>query len=81
MSKPTQFNPVQFMTLIKNRNPQELVMSMIKNNNIDNPILNDLIDFATKGDVDSVSKITQAFFTKQGKDFSKEFSNFMSMLK
>lgn len=76
-----QLNPVQFMTLIKNRNPQELVMSMIKNNNIDNPIISDLIDFAQKGDINSITKIADAYFTKQGKNFSQEFSNFMQMLK
>ena len=41
-------NPVEFIALIKNRNPQELVLSMVKNNNINNPIISDLISFAQK---------------------------------
>lgn len=74
-------NPVEFMTLIKNRNPQELAMSMIQNNGINNPVILDLVDFARKGDVNSVSKIAEAYFTKQGKNFNQEFNNFMSMMK
>lgn len=74
-------NPVEFMSLIKNRNPQELAMSMIQNNGINNPVILDLVDFARKGDVNSVSKIAEAYFTKQGKNFNQEFNNFMSMMK
>lgn len=74
-------NPVEFMSLIKNRNPQELAMSMIQNNGISNPVILDLVDFARKGDVNSVSKIAEAYFTKQGKNFNQEFNNFMSMMK
>lgn len=74
-------NPVEFMSLIKNRNPQELAMSMIQNNGINNPVILDLVDFARKGDINSVSKIAEAYFTKQGKNFSQEFNNFMSMMK
>lgn len=74
-------NPVEFMALIKNRNPQELAMSMIQNNGINNPVILDLVDFARKGDVNSVSKIAEAYFTKQGKNFNQEFNNFMSMMK
>lgn len=74
-------NPVEFMALIKNRNPQELAMSMIQNNGINNPVILDLVDFARKGDINSVSKIAEAYFTKQGKNFNQEFNNFMSMMK
>lgn len=74
-------NPVEFMSLIKNRNPQELAMSMIQNNGINNPVILDLVDFARKGDINSVSKIAEAYFTKQGKNFNQEFNNFMSMMK
>ena len=74
-------NPVEFIALIKNRNPQELVLSMIKNNNINNPIISDLISFAQKGDINSITKIADTYFSKQGKNFMNEFNNFMAMLK
>ena len=36
-------NPMEMISLLKGRNPEELVMSMIKNNNINDPTINELI--------------------------------------
>lgn len=77
----SNINPVEFITLIKNRNPQELVLSMVKNNNINNPVISDLINFAQKGDINSITKIADVYFSKQGKNFMEEFNAFMNLLK
>ena len=74
-------NPMEMIGLLKGRNPQELVMSMIKNNNINDPQINELISLAEKGDTNSLTKIATDMFAKQGKNFNTEFSNFMSLLK
>lgn len=74
-------NPMEMIGLLKGRNPQELVMSMIKNNNINDPQINELISLAEKGDTNSLTKIATDMFAKQGKNFNDEFSNFMSLLK
>ena len=74
-------NPMEMIGLLKGRNPQELVMSMIKNNNINVPQINELISLAEKGDTNSLTKIATDMFAKQGKNFDTEFSNFMSLLK
>ena len=37
-------NPMDFINLLKGRNPQELVMSMVKNNNINDPMILKLIE-------------------------------------
>ena len=74
-------NPMEMISLLKGRNPQELVMSMIKNNNINDPQINELISLAEKGDTNSLTKIATDMFAKQGKNFDTEFSNFMSLLK
>ena len=76
-----QMNPMQLIGLLKNRNPQEMVMSMIKNNNINDPTINELLKFAQTGDINSMNKIAENFFKGQGLDFNSEFNNFMSMLK
>ena len=72
---------MEMIGLLKGRNPQELVMSMIKNNNINDPQINELISLAEKGDTNSLTKIATDMFAKQGKNFNDEFSNFMSLLK
>ena len=74
-------NPMEMIGLLKGRNPQELVMSMIKNNNINDPQINELISLAEKGDTNSLTKIATDMFAKQGKNFDTEFSHFMSLLK
>lgn len=74
-------NPMEMIGLLKGRDPQELVMSMIKNNNINDPQINELISLAEKGDTNSLTKIATDMFAKQGKNFDTEFSNFMSLLK
>ena len=39
----TMMNSMEMISLLKGRNPEELVMSMIKNNNINDPTINELI--------------------------------------
>lgn len=75
-------NPMQLIGLLKGRNPQELVMSMVKNNpNMDIPMINELIGFAQKGDINSVTKIAEDYFKQNGADFNNEYNSFMAMLK
>lgn len=73
--------PMDFIGLIKGRNPQELVMSMIQNNNINDPMINELIGYAQKGDMNNVNKIAENFFKQRGQNFGQEFNSFMSLLK
>ena len=74
-------NPMQLMGLLKGKNPQEMAMSMIKNSNINVPMINQLLQLAQSGDINSMNKIAENFFKGQGLDFNNEFNNFMSMLK
>ena len=74
-------NPMQLMGLLKGKNPQEMAMSMIKNSNINDPMINQLLQLAQSGDINSMNKIAENFFKGQGLDFNSEFNNFMSMLK
>ena len=73
--------PMQLMSLLKGKNPQEMAMSMIKNSNINDPMINQLLQLAQSGDINSMNKIAENFFKGQGLDFNNEFNNFMSMLK
>lgn len=77
----TMMNPMEMISLLKGRNPEELVMSMIKNNNINDPTINELIGYAKNGDNENLTKLAESIFQKQGKDFTTEYNNFMAMLK
>ena len=77
----TMMNPMEMISLLKGRNPEELVMSMIKNNNINDSTINELIGYAKNGDNENLTKLAESIFQKQGKDFMTEYNNFMAMLK
>ncbi len=74
-------NPMNLVSLLKGRNPQELVMSMIQGNNINDPMINDLIKYAQNNDIENVNKIAENYFNQRGMNFQKELNNLMSMLK
>lgn len=73
-------NPLELISLFKGRNPQEMVMSLLQNQKINDPTINELIGLAQKGDNSGVAKIAENFFSQRGLDFNKEFSSFMSMI-
>lgn len=66
-------------TLMENMNPQAIVMNMIKNNT--NPILNNLIDMANKGDTKGVEEIARNICKEKNIDFDKEFTDFTNNFK
>lgn len=65
-------NPFDLIKAIKN--PQEFVNNYIKQNN--NPMLNNLIQMAQKGDQQSIETFARNFFKSQGQDFDKIMSQF-----
>ena len=75
-------NNLPFMIqLLKSRNPQELALSMVKTNNINDPTINSLIQLAQEGKTDEFVNLAQQMFQSHGKDLNTEYQNFMKNLK
>ena len=73
-------NPMQMMNFLKGvKNPKEAVISMIKSNN--NPMVKNLVEMAENGNYKGVEDFARNLYAQQGKDFDKEFNNFMSNFK
>ena len=73
-------NPLQFLNFIKNiKNPKETLKNMINSNN--NPMLNNLMEMAEKGDRKGVEEFARNLYKGQGRDFDKEFSQFTNNFK
>lgn len=74
-------NPMQMLKMLfnKNKNPQEMIKSMMGNNN--NPMVTNLIQMAQKGDKQGIENFAKNMFKEQGRDFDKEFSEFMNNFK
>ena len=69
-------NPINFIkNLLANAKPQTIAMKMIGNGN---PVLGNLAQMAEKGDEKGIENFARNLFKEKGKDFDKEFSDFMN---
>lgn len=73
-------NLTQIAQLVRGRDPQQVALSLISNSNINDPMINDLVNFAKRGDNNSVFNLAQTFFAKNGLDLNSELNSFMSLL-
>jgi hypothetical protein len=61
------------------KNPKDAVISMIKSNN--NPMIKNLVEMAEKGNSKGVEEFARNLYAQQGRDFDKEFGEFMNNFK
>ena len=74
-------NPIQMIKgMMGINNPKEMVMQMLGQNN-NNPIFNNLMNMANKGDIKGIENFARNLFKEQGKDFDAEFNKFKNMFK
>lgn len=62
-------------------NPIQMLKNMIVNKNINNPVLKEVITKAQNGDSKGVEDFARNFLKEQGRDFDKEFGEFMKNFK
>lgn len=73
-------NPIEMIkSFMKQGNPQQLVEKLVMNNT--NPMLRQLVEKAKNGDTKGVEEFARNIYKQQGRDFDKEFSQFMSNFK
>lgn len=70
-------NPIELIkNFMKQGNPQQLVEQLVLNNT--NPMIRQLVEKAKRGDSKAVEEFARNIYKQQGRDFDKEFSQFMS---
>lgn len=62
-------------------NPIQMLKNMILNRQINNPIFKEVITKAQNGDAQGVEQFARNLFKEQGRDFDKEFGEFMKNFK
>ena len=72
------FNHIQIMNIMKNKSPQETIISIIGNQN---PIINNLMKLAKSGNKSEIEDIARNMCKEKGIDFDKEFPSFMENFK
>ena len=73
------------MNMIKNfmkkgMSPQQILMNTVSGNN-SNPMVENLINMAQNGDSKGIENFARNMFKEKGRDFDKEFSDFMNQMK
>lgn len=61
------------------KTPQEMVNNILQNNN--NPMVQNLVKMAKNGDRKGVEDFARNLYKEQGRDFDKEFGEFMKNFK
>ena len=73
-------NPLQILKMAMGKmNPQQIINTLF--NKSTNPMLTNLQKMAQNGDTQGVENFARNFFKEQGRDFDKEFSQFMGNMK
>ena len=73
-------NPLQMIKMFMNggKNPQEIAMNMIGNNN--SPVIQNLVKMAQNGDYKGVENVARNMFKEQGRDFDAEIKDFQNLI-
>jgi hypothetical protein len=75
-------NMQDFMQIIKNGNPQELVLNMLqKDAQRGNQVAGTLIQMINSGDSRGIERVARNIAKEKGIDFDKEFNSFKQMFR
>lgn len=79
---PTNYSMMQYIQMMKNGNPQEIVMSMLKQNATDgNPMAQNLLQMVNNRDIQGIENMARNVARERGVDYDKEFNNFKQMFR
>lgn len=74
-------NPMVLIQMIKGgKNPQQLLMNILKNQGNNNPILNNAVKMAQNGNASGLEMLARNLTAQRGLDFDKEIMNLKNQL-
>ena len=69
--------PLDIINMLKNGgNPQQIVLSMLPEEQMANPVIKNLVQLAQNNDTKSLEQFARNMFQEKGLDFDKEFNSF-----
>lgn len=66
--------------LMKGKNPKQMVMQMAQSQKINDPVVQQLINYANTGDQQNFENLANNFFKQQGIN-AEEFQSFIDLMK
>lgn len=74
-------NPMQIIQMIRSGgNPQQIVMSMLNGQTINNPVLQNLLSLAQDGRINDIEAVAKNLMKERGLDYDKEFNAFKQLI-
>ena len=67
-------NPMQIMQMLRGGNPQQAIMNAMRNQAGRNPVLNNAINMAEKGDIDGLKNLAHNLGKENGIDVDSKFN-------
>ena len=69
--------PIDIINMLKNgSNPQQIVLSMLPEEQMANPVIKNLVQLAQNNDTQSLEQFARNMFQEKGLDFDQEFNSF-----
>lgn len=72
-------NIMQFISMVKQGNPEQMMMGMLQNSAQGNPFMQNLFTLAKNKDTKQLEQIARNMTSEKGLDFDKEFNSFKQM--
>ena len=70
---------MQFVNMMKNGNPEQMMMSILEQSAQNNPILENLLNMAKNNDSEGIESYVRNVAKEKGIDYDKEFNSFKQM--
>lgn len=70
---------MQFINMMKNGNPEQMMMSMLEQSAQNNPMVENLLNMAKNNDSEGIESYVRNVAREKGIDYDKEFNSFKQM--
>ena len=70
---------VQFINMMKNGNPEQIMISMLERSAQGNPFMGNLLQMAKNRDAAGIENVARNIAKEKGIDYDKEFNSFKQM--
>lgn len=71
---------LQMAKMLKGKDPQQMVMQMVQNQQINDPVITQLISYAQTGDTNNLVNLATTMMAQKGMNLNEELQAFMELL-
>lgn len=72
---------LQMAKVLKGKDPQQMVMELVQNQKINDPMITQLISYAQQGDTNNLVNLANTMMAQKGLNLNDELQAFMELLR